>query len=106
MTTMPQSRPTGRVHEILASIKVSRVYRTLVGKEPRRSGSDTWRAVAVWRGGDGFNVSLDDARGIWHDFTTGEGGGVLDLVVRIRGGSRHSGQHPDGTRRCSAGRER
>jgi hypothetical protein len=44
--------------------------------------------VAKWRGGDGFNVSLDDARGLWHDFLTGEGGGVLDLVVRVRGGSR------------------
>jgi hypothetical protein len=31
---------------------------------------------------------MDDARGVWHDFTTGEGGGVLDLIVRIRGGSR------------------
>jgi hypothetical protein len=25
---------------------------------------------------------------VWHDFVTNEGGGVLDLVVRIRGGSR------------------
>jgi hypothetical protein len=44
--------------------------------------------VAKWRDGDGFNVSLDDALGVWHDFPTGEGGGVLDLVVRVRGGSR------------------
>jgi hypothetical protein len=44
--------------------------------------------MAIWRGGDGYNVSLDDGRGVWHDFPTGEGGGVLDLVVRIRGGSR------------------
>jgi hypothetical protein len=33
-------------------------------------------------------VSMDDARNVWHDFTTGEGGRMLDLVVRIRGGSR------------------
>ena len=60
----------------------------LANREPRRAGSAKWRAVAVWRRGDGLNVSFDDARGLWHDFTTGEGGGVLDLVVRICGGSR------------------
>jgi len=44
--------------------------------------------VAEWRDGTGFNVSLDDVRGLWHDFATGEGGGVLDLVIRVRGSSR------------------
>jgi hypothetical protein len=76
------------VNEVLAGTKISQVYRALTGREPRRTGSETLRAVAVWRDGDGFNVSLDDTRGLWHDFTTGEGGGVLDLVVRVRGGSR------------------
>jgi len=76
------------VNEILASIKISQVYRALAGREPRRTGPDTWRAPATWRGGDGFNVSMDDARGLWHDFTTDEGGGLLDLIVRARGGSR------------------
>jgi hypothetical protein len=42
----------------------------------------------VWRDGDGLNVSLDDNRRVWHDFVTDEGGGVLDLIVQIRGGSR------------------
>jgi hypothetical protein len=56
--------------------------------KPRRTGQDTCRAPAIWRAGDGFNVSMDDARGLWHDFTTGEGGGVPDLVGRIRGSSR------------------
>src|SRR5690348_3829959 len=88
MTGTDQARPTGRVDKILAGIKISQVYHALAGKEPRRAGSDNWRAVAVWRGGDGFNVSMDDVRGLWHDFTTDEGGGVLDLVVRIRGGTR------------------
>jgi hypothetical protein len=76
------------VLDVLAGTKISQVYRALAGSEPRRTGSETWRAVATWRGGDGFNVSLDDARGLWHDFPTDEGGGVLDLVVRVRGGSR------------------
>ena len=30
----------------------------------------------------------DDARGVWHDFVMDEGGGILDLVKRIRGGNR------------------
>lgn len=88
MTTEPQLRPLGRVNEVLARTRISQVYRALSGKEPRRAGSATWRAPATWRDGDGLNVSLDDSRGLWHDFTTDEGGGVLDLVVRVRGGSR------------------
>jgi hypothetical protein len=31
---------------------------------------------------------LDDSRGVWHDFVTGEGGGILDLAVLVRGGTR------------------
>jgi hypothetical protein len=72
----------------LAGIRISQVYHALVGKEPRRTGSTTFRAAAIWRDGDGLNVSLNDARGVWHDFTANEGGGVLDLVIRIRGGTR------------------
>jgi hypothetical protein len=60
----------------------------LTGIEPRRTGRDKARIPATWRGGDGWNVSLDDNRGLWHDFVADEGGGVLDLIMRIRGGSR------------------
>jgi hypothetical protein len=74
--------------EILARVKISEVYYVLTRKQPRRVGSDAWRGPAVWRGGDGLNVSLNDTRNLWHDFTANEGGGVLDLVVRVRGGSR------------------
>jgi hypothetical protein len=31
---------------------------------------------------------MDDRRGVWHDFVTGEGGGVLDLVQRAQGVNR------------------
>lgn len=88
MTTTSRLHPTGHVHRILAGTKISQVYHALVGKEPRRTGSSTFRAAAIWREGDGHNVSLDDARGLWHDFAANEGGGVLDFVIRIRGGSR------------------
>ena len=72
----------------MAGVQVSAVYQALTGVKPRRTGKDTCRAPATWRGGDGNNVSLDDSRGVWHDFVTNEGGGVLDLVIRVRGGNR------------------
>jgi hypothetical protein len=69
--------------EILSRVRISQVYVELGGPTPRGN-----RVPAFWRGGDGLNVSLDDKRGVWHDFTTDDGGGVLDLVARVRGGSR------------------
>jgi hypothetical protein len=64
------------------------VYESLTGKKPRRTGADTWRAPAVWRGGYGLNVAMDDSRGVFHDFVDDSGGGVIDLVVRVRDGTR------------------
>jgi len=69
--------------EVLNRLKISDVYQALGGPKLRHN-----RGPAFWRGGDGFNVSLEDPRGVWHDFTTDEGGGVLDLVVQVRGGNR------------------
>jgi hypothetical protein len=64
------------------------VYRALCSTQPRRTGPHSFRGPATWRGGDGPNVSLDDSRGVWHDFVSGQGGGVLDLIIQVRGGSR------------------
>ncbi len=75
--------------QVLSQVRISEVYRALTGIEPRRTGRDTWRGPAPWRGGDSpESVSGDDTRGVWHDFVTDEGGGLLDLVVQIRGGNR------------------
>jgi hypothetical protein len=74
--------------DVLARVKISDVYAALGGPKLRKM-----RGPAFWRGGDGFNVSLDDGRGLWHDFTTDEGGGVLDLVVHVRGGNRADALH-------------
>lgn len=76
--------------EILARIRISDVYRALTRAEPRRSSPECLRGRAVWRNGDGFSVSLNDSRGLWHDFVTHDGGGVLDLIVRVRGGSHQA----------------
>jgi len=73
---------------ILARVKISGVYRALTGHEVKRAARGRWRAVAFWRGGDDLTVAGDDSRGVWMDFAAGEGGGILDLVVRVRGGTR------------------
>lgn len=77
-----------RIADVLSGVKISQVYQALTGVEPRRTGRDTWRAPATWRAGDGLNVSGDDSRGVWHDFVDDSGGGILDLVARVRGGNR------------------
>lgn len=42
------------------------------------------RGRAFWRRGDGWNVSVNESKGVWRDFVTGEGGGILDLVCIAR----------------------
>jgi hypothetical protein len=79
-----------RISHLISAVKISDVYSALTGTKPRRTGTGKSRGPAVWRGGDGLNVSLDDNLGLWHDFTAGEGGGVLDLITTIQGGSRQN----------------
>jgi hypothetical protein len=71
------------VNEIIQATRISKVYVALGG--PKLHGT---RGPAFWREGKGLNVHLDDAKGIWHDFVSGEGGGVLDLVMQVQGGTR------------------
>lgn len=63
-------------NEIVAHARITEVY--------LRLGGELWhgRGTAFWRRGDGFNVSFDNECCLWHDFTTDEGGGVLDLICR------------------------
>lgn len=46
-----------------------------------------------WRKGDSYSLSLNDARGVWYDFVTGRGGGILDLILEARGGTRQEALH-------------
>jgi hypothetical protein len=68
---------------IISVVRISDVWRTLGGDELRNS-----RGRAFWRHGDGYSVALDDARGRWFDHRDGVGGGVLDLVAHVHGGTR------------------
>src|ERR1017187_7791338 len=80
-TSQPLNRTTGS--EIIARVRLSAVWAALGGGELRHG-----RGQAFWREGDGYNVSLRDDRNVWHDKRDDIGGGVLDLVVRVRGGNR------------------
>jgi hypothetical protein len=53
-----------------------------LGGELRHSRGRAW-----WRDGDGWSVALDDRRGCWYDHRDGIGGGVLDLLTHVRGGT-------------------
>jgi hypothetical protein len=66
--------------DVLAAVRISDVYLALSGIATKHH-----RGVAVWRGGEGWSVSLSDAKGVWFDHAAGEGGGILDLVMRVRG---------------------
>jgi hypothetical protein len=74
---------TATTDQVLNRVRISGVYQALGGPKPRGM-----RGPAFWRRGDGLNVSMDDSRGVWKDFASNEGGGILDLVARVRGGGR------------------
>jgi hypothetical protein len=69
--------------DIIGALKISGVYAALGGLKLRGN-----RGRAFWRDGDGFNVALNDEKGTWYDHRDKRGGGVLDLIVQVRGGSK------------------
>src|ERR1035438_8611063 len=74
--------------QILEAVKISDVYRAL-GGATLPGGR---RGIAFWRdGANGFNVALNDEKGTWFDHAAGAGGGLLDLVVKAHGGTKHEG---------------
>jgi hypothetical protein len=74
--------------EITSNIRITQVWGWLGGGKVRRN-----RAQAFYRGGDGFSVHLRDDKGSYIDFVDGSRGGILDLVVRVRGGTRADALH-------------
>ena len=72
------------VSALIAAVPISRAWVELGGDSPRRG-----RARAFYRDGDNPGaVSLNDDKGCWHDFVTGQGGGILDLIQHVRGCDR------------------
>lgn len=72
--------------QIVAATTITQVWVGLGGEPPKRG-----RARAFYRDGDNLDaVSLNDTKGCWHDFKTGEFGGVLDLIRIVLGCDRCS----------------
>jgi hypothetical protein len=70
----------------LLEVAIRDVWKAL-GGGPLRKG----RGVAFWRpGADGYNVSLDNEKGIWYDHAAAEGGGILGLIEQARGCDRRA----------------
>ncbi len=69
--------------ELLSRVSITDVWLALGGRPPRHG-----RAPAFWRKTRDSNVALDDEKNCWFDHARDEGGGVLDLIIRARGGDR------------------
>lgn len=64
-------------------VSIGAVWAALGGPPLKRG-----RGRAFWRDGGAFNVAINEKGGTWHDFAMSEGGGLLDLVERVRGCDR------------------
>ena len=70
--------------EIIGAVSITDVFVGLGGDQPKNG-----HARAFWRDGDNPQaVSLNDAKGCWYDHRDNVGGGILDLIRRVRGGTR------------------
>jgi hypothetical protein len=70
--------------EIIGGVSITDVFVGLGGDQPEHG-----RARAFWREGDNCQaVALNDSKGCWYDHRDNIGGGVLDLIRRVRGGTR------------------
>src|ERR1017187_9972046 len=80
--SQPPARTTTRqsASEILGRVRIIEVWRAPGGGELPHG-----RGRAFWREGDGYNVSLNDAKSTWFDHAAAEGGGLLALIQRVRG---------------------
>jgi hypothetical protein len=66
------------IRELKQAADIREAWAALGGGELRHG-----RGQAFWRGGDGYSISLDLEKGLWHDFVTGDGGDVVKLVRTV-----------------------
>jgi len=67
------------IDDVLSRVRISDVAEAL-GVELDRTRR---RGVAIWRKGKKFSVSFNDQKNCWHDFATGDGGGVVSFAARV-----------------------
>ena len=88
-TRQAKARAVVHAGDVVGATKITRVFSALGGAEPKHG-----RARAFWRDGDNPQaISLNDEKGCWFDHRDGVGGGVLDLVILVRGGTRSDALH-------------
>jgi len=80
---MPEGSGYVTSSDVVRQSCITDVWTALGGSKLRHGRGQAW-----WRDGDGWNVSLDNRKGTWFDHSRGEGGGVIDLIVAVRSGSR------------------
>src|SRR5690242_14406683 len=68
---------------LLQMVRITAVWPALGGGRLRGN-----RGQAFYRGGDGWNVSLNDEKGTYFDHRENQGGGILDLIKRVLGITR------------------
>jgi len=71
------------VRELIDRTRISELLPALGGPEVKRGRCPAW-----FRGGDSDSLSVNDRFGSWHDFKTGQHGGILDLIELALGCSR------------------
>ena len=69
--------------EIVARARICDLWVALGGGELRHG-----RGKGFWRDGDGWNIAINESKGVFYDHAHGEGGGVLDLVQTALGCDR------------------
>ena len=74
--------------DLIDRASIMEVWRALGGGSLRHG-----RGAAWWRGGNGYNVALDESRSVFYDHARGVGGGVLDLVQVALGCDRRAALH-------------
>lgn len=75
-------------HENMNTTNIENLKATPIADYLRTFGHDVAgrkNIVAFWRGDNNPSVSIDHNKNVWYDHGTGEGGSVLDLVMKIEG---------------------
>jgi hypothetical protein len=66
--------------ELKSRVNISDLWVALGGGPLTRAG----RGKAFWRNGNGLHISVDCEKGVWHDFVSGAGGDVVELIRTAR----------------------
>jgi len=72
-----------QLRELIVRTSIAELWRYLGGGNLKGQ-----RGQAFWRESSDFNISLNEDQGTYYDFAVSKGGGILDLILTIRGCDR------------------